>query len=86
MKGESPLEENNVFSSCPLSFNEVPGRTRRCFNVIVPSAWITRESVRWRYGEGYFEREMYVDREIELFVIGRRYKELVERLGIERCV
>ena len=27
---------------------------------------------------------MYVDREIELFVIGRRYKELVERLGIER--
>ena len=71
-------------SSCSLKFSVIPGKARRCFNVAVPFAWISRESVRWRYGEKYFERELYVDRKIELFEIGTRYKELVERLDIER--
>ena len=70
-------------SNCPLNFNEVPGKARRCFNVAVSSAWISRESVKWRYDERYFERELCVDGEIKLFKVGRRYKELVARLGIE---
>ena len=69
----------------PFSFCGAPGGIRRCFNVAVPSAWIKRENVRWRYGEGYFERELCVDRKVELFEIGRRYKELVARLDIERA-
>ena len=40
--------------------------------------------MRWRYDERYFERELYVDREIELFEISRSYKELIERLKLER--
>ena len=71
-------------NNCPLSFNVIPGRTRKCFNVAVPSAWIKRESVRWCNDERYFERE----RMIEMFTLSRSYNELRERLGVEktRCV
>ena len=31
-------------NNCPLSFNEVPGRARKCFYDLVPSAWDGRES------------------------------------------
>ena len=81
LKGESPLVENDVFSNCSLSFCDVPGKARRCFYVVVPSAWNDSESVKWCYEERYFERELYLERErkIEVFEISRSYKEL-------RCV
>ena len=75
LKGKSPLVLEDMRSSnCSLNF---------CDD-LVPSAWDGRESVRWRYGERYFEREWYLDGEIELFKVGRNYKELVERLDVER--
>ena len=43
LKGKSPLLENSVFSSCSLSFGDVPGKARRCFYVVVPSAWNDRK-------------------------------------------
>ena len=67
------MEEPVFVSEC------VPGRARRCFNVVVPSAWNDRENVKWCYDERYFERE----REIELFEVNRSYKELIERMKSE---
>ena len=60
-------------NNCPLIFC-ASGRARWCSNKAVPSAWIKRESVRWRYDERYLERELCVDREIELFEISRSYR------------
>ena len=69
-------------NSCPLIFC---ASGRWCSNkVVVPSAWVSRESVIGSYGGRYFERELCVDGEIELFKVDRNYKEFVERLGIER--
>ena len=53
LKGESPLVENDVFSNCSLSFCGVRGKSRRCFYVVVPSAWYDREKVKWCYDERY---------------------------------
>ena len=36
------------------------------------------------YGERYLERELYVDGEIELFRLKRSYKELIEKLELEK--
>ena len=44
---------------------------------------VSRESVIGSYDGRYFERELCVDEEIELFKVGRNYKKLAERLGIE---
>ena len=57
LKGKCTLVENYVFSNCSLSFFGVPGKARRCFYVVVPSAWNSREKVNWCYDERYFERE-----------------------------
>ena len=46
--------------------------------------YVERESVTWGYDEGYFERESYGDRKIELFEVGRSYTELRERVNRER--
>ena len=76
LKGKSPLLlEDMRSSSCSLKF---------CDD-LVPFAWDSGKSVRWPYGERYFEREWYLDGEIELFKVGRNYKELVERLDVERA-
>ena len=77
--------EDEVSSSSPLIFCGVPGKARRCFNVVVPSAWDDGESMKWCYDERYFERELYFDRKIELFEVSRSYKELRERLKRERA-
>ena len=50
----------------------------------VPSVWDGRESVIWRYGERYLERELCADREIELYQLKRNYKELIERLELKK--
>ena len=71
LKGKSPLEENNVFSSSPLIFS-------RRFYDLIPSVWSDRKSMKWCYDKRYF------DRKIETFKVSRRYKELIERLDIER--
>ena len=47
-----------------------------------PSAWVSRENVRWHYDGRYFEREMCVDGEI--FEISINYKELRGRVKRER--
>ena len=79
LKGECPLLENDAFSNnCPLSFCDVPGKARRCFYDLVPSAWNDRKSMKWCYDERYF------DKKIELFEVNRGYNELVERVDIER--
>ena len=71
-------------NNCPLIFC-ASGGARWCSNkVVLPSAWDGRKRVKWHYDGRYFERELCVDGEIELFKVGRNYKELVERLGIER--
>ena len=44
LKGKSPLEENNVFSSSPLIFS-------KCFYDLVPSVWNDRKSTKWCYDE-----------------------------------
>ena len=61
LKGECPLVEDMVSSSWSLNFSVVPGRARRCFYDLVPSAWDGRQSVKWSYDERYFERELYFD-------------------------
>ena len=38
----------------------------------------------WCYDERYLERELCVDREIELYQLKRNYKELIERLEVEK--
>ena len=69
-------------SSCPLIFC---ASDRWCRSkVVVSPAYIERESVTWYYDEGYFERERYGDRKIELFEVGRNYKELIEKINNER--
>ena len=72
------MVDESSTNNCPWSFCGAPGRTRRCFNIAVPSACSDRERVKWG------ERELYGDGEIKLFEISRNYKELVERLDIER--
>ena len=67
-----------------MNFCVVPGRTRRCFNIVVPSVWDGRENVIRRYCERYLERELFVDREIEIFTLSRSYKELKEKLKFEK--
>ena len=47
-----------------------------------------RESVTWCYGEKYIKRESverYGERKkvIEIFKVNRKYRELVERLGVD---
>ena len=71
-------------NKCLLNFCVVPGGIRRCFNIAVPSAWSERDKVIWRYGERYLERELFIDEEIELFVLSRNYEELIERLEVEK--
>ena len=76
------LEDIWSANSCPLIFG---ASDRWCSNkVVVPPAYSERESVTWGYDEGYFERERYGDRKIELFVVGRSYTELKERVKRER--
>ena len=70
-KGKNPLQETNVFSSSSLSFN-------RRFYDLAPSVRNDRKSMKWCYDKRYF------DRKIETFKVSRRYKELIERLDIER--
>ena len=71
--------EDDVSSNCSLSFCGVPGRAKKCFNVVVPSAWNDRESVKWG-SESDFERV----RVIEWFKLKRGYRELVGMLDVER--
>ena len=71
LKGKSPLEETNVFSSSPLIFS-------RRFYDLIPSVWNDRKSMKWCYGKRYF------DRKTETFKVSRGYNELAERLDIER--
>ena len=73
------LVDERSTNNCPLSFSDIPGRTRRYFYDLVPPAYIKRESVTWCYDEGYFERERYGDRKIDLFEVGSSYTELRER-------
>ena len=69
-------------NSCPLVFC---ASDRWCSNYeLESSAYIERESVTWCYDEGYFKRERYGDRKIELFDVGRSYAELRERVNRER--
>ena len=69
-------------NGCPLNFC---ASDRWCNNKVeVSPAYIKRESVTWCYGERYFERERYGDRKIELFEVGRNYKELIEKINNER--
>ena len=71
-------------NNCFLNFCIVPVEFRRGFNVVVPSAWSERDKVIWCYGERYLERELFVDEEIELFMLSRNYEELIERLEVEK--
>ena len=80
LKGKSLLAENDVFSSCSLSFCGVPGRARKCIYIVVPFAWNDRDRMKWCYDEKYFGRE----RNIELSEVSRNYKELGERMRTER--
>ena len=50
LKGKSPLEETNVFSSSPLIFS-------RCFYDLALSVWTDRKSMKWCYGKRYFDRK-----------------------------
>ena len=70
--------KGNVFSSRPLILCSYPGKVRRRFYDLIPSAWNDRKSMKWCYDERYF------DRKVEMFKVTRGYKELVERLDIER--
>ena len=70
---ESLILEDMRSLSCSLKFYE-----------LVPSVWEGRESVIWRYGERYLERELCVDGEIEVFKLSRSYKELIERLELKK--
>ena len=47
---------------------------------LVPSVWSERENVIWCYGEGDLERELCIEREIELYKLKRNYDELRKRL------
>ena len=67
----------------PLNFCVVPGGTKRCFNIAVPSTWSERDKVIWRYSERYLERELCIYEEIELFTLSRSYQELKERLELK---
>ena len=54
---------------------------------VVPFAWY--EIGQWGYDrcyddERYLERELFRDREIEIFTLSRNYKELKERLELEK--
>ena len=72
-KGKSPLLLEDMRSlSCSLNFYE-----------LVPSVWDDRETVIWCYGERCLERELCVEREIEIFKVNRNYGEFVERLRVE---
>ena len=69
-------------NNCFLNFFVVPGESRKCFNVAVPSAWSERENVIWCYGERDLDRELCIDREIELYKLKRNYNELKEMLEV----
>ena len=72
-KGKSPLLLEDMRSlSCSPKFYE-----------LVPSVWDGRESVIWCYSERDLDRELCIDREIELFQLKRNYKELKERLELK---
>ena len=58
----------------------VPHRWCSNYELVTP-AYLERESVTWCYGEKYIEREN--KRVIEIFKVNRKYRELVERLGVE---
>ena len=84
---------SRVYLGDILSANSGPlifcASDRWCSNkVVVPPAYIERESGTCCYDEGYFERERererYGDRKIELFEVGRNYKELIEKINNER--
>ena len=80
LKGKSPLLLEDMRSlSCSPSFYE-----------LVPSVWDGVESVRWCYGEGDLDRQLCVDREIELYKLKRNCNELKEMLEVieinDRCV
>ena len=66
--------------NCFLKFFIVPGEIRKGLNELVPSAWSERESEVWCYGEGDLDRELCIEREIELYKLKRNYNELRERL------
>ena len=63
-KGKSPVLLEDMRSlSCSLKNYE-----------LVPSGWSERENVIGRWDERYLERELCVDREIELYQLKRNYK------------
>ena len=57
---------------------------RWCSNYeLVTPAYLERESIAWCYGEKYIERERERERVIKIFKVNRKYREFVERLGVE---
>ena len=71
----------------PLICCNILGRAKKYNKFVVPFAWY--EIGQWGCDrcyddERYFERELCVDGEVELFTLSRSYKELKERLELEK--
>ena len=75
-RGKSPLQESDVYLNNFLIFS-------RHFYDLIPSVRNDSKSMNWCYdGERDLERELCVDREIELYKLKRDYNELKEMLGV----
>ena len=80
------LGDERSTNKVPLCFC-VPHKWCSNFELGTP-AYLERESVTWCYGEKYIKRESverYCEKKkvIKFFKVNRKYRELVERLGIE---
>ena len=80
------LGDDRSTNKVPLCFC-VPHKWYNNFELVTP-AYLQRESVTWCYGEKYVKRES-IERYCEskkvtdIFTVNRKYRELVERLGVD---
>ena len=74
--------EDKVSSNSPLIFCGVLGRAKKYSKFVVPFEW--SEVCQW-CGDRYCDESDYErDRRIEVFKLKRSYKELIERLELEK--